>query len=188
MFSIPPPRGLFGATAISVNAYHPPSYLALANIPQGSAAILFPPLSQTVEAGGQAFFSVNAVGTPPLSYQWYFGATQIPGATNRWLSLDNVSTIQAGIYSVKVSNSESSAISQPVTLAVIPSLDVNMVPAITLKGGAGQNFRIDYINAVGPTNAWITLATLTLTNNQQFYFDVSAIGRPARLYRLVQLP
>jgi hypothetical protein len=52
----------------------------------------------------------------------------------------------------------------------------------------GAAFRIDYINALGPTNAWTTLTTVTLTNAQQFYSDYSAIGQPSRIYRIVQLP
>jgi len=44
---------------------------------------------------------------------------------------------------------------------------------------------VDYINQVGPIDAWVTLATVTLTNTSQLYFDVSAPGQPQRLYRLV---
>jgi hypothetical protein len=182
----PLPPGLSGVTAIAESYL---AFYALADVPRGGPIISYsgPPM-QTTQAGGQAFFSIAAQGDLPFQYQWYFGNTPIFGATNRWLTLDNVATTQAGAYSVVVSNSKGSATSQPLMLNVVPSLDVNMVPAITLKGGAGQNFRIDYINAVGPTNAWTTLATVTLTNNQQFYSDYSAIGQPVRLYRLVQLP
>jgi hypothetical protein len=47
---------------------------------------------------------------------------------------------------------------------------------------------IDYINAIGPTDAWVTLDTVTLTNTTQLYFDVTAFGQPVRLYRLMALP
>ena len=40
----------------------------------------------------------------------------------------------------------------------------------------------------GPTDAWITLTTVTLTNTSQLYFDTSAPGQPERLYRLVPVP
>jgi hypothetical protein len=48
--------------------------------------------------------------------------------------------------------------------------------------------RLDYINPIGPTNAWMTLDTVTLTNTAQLYFDVSVIGQPPRLYRIVPQP
>ena len=64
-----------------------------------------------------------------------------------------------------------------------------MVPAISLNGLLpNATYHIEYMNAIGPTNAWSILASITLTNSPQFYFDVSAIGQPARFYRLVQVP
>jgi hypothetical protein len=67
----------------------------------------------------------------------------------------------------------------------MPSLDLHLVPAITLTGNIGHSVRVDYINQVGPIDAWVTLATVTLTNTSQLYFDVSAPGQPQRLYQLV---
>jgi hypothetical protein len=43
-------------------------------------------------------------------------------------------------------------------------------------------------NAFGPPGNWLPLATITLTNSPEMYFDVSAIGQPARFYRFVQVP
>jgi len=74
------------------------------------------------------------------------------------------------------------------TPAVLPSLDLNFVPAITLTGDIGSDVRVEGINAIGPTDAWFTLGTVTLTNTSQLYFDVSVIGQPPRLYRLVPVP
>jgi hypothetical protein len=123
-----------------------------------------------------------------VSYQWYFGTNALPGATNQYLSLQNVQASEAGTYTVVVSNSQGSATSQPLTLSVTPTVDVFMVPAISLMGAVGSSFQIDYINAIGPTDTWTTLTTITLTNAQQFYPDYSAIGQPARFYRTVPLP
>jgi hypothetical protein len=71
---------------------------------------------------------------------------------------------------------------------VIPSLDLHLVPAITLTGNIGASVRVEAINQFGPADAWVTLGTVTLTNTSQLYFDVSALGQPQRLYRLVQVP
>jgi hypothetical protein len=67
-------------------------------------------------------------------------------------------------------------------------LVLHMVPAITLTGAVGNSVRLDAINQVGPTDAWVTLATVTLTNTSQLYFDTSSIGQPRRLYRIVPVP
>jgi len=75
------------------------------------------------------------------------------------------------------------------TPTVIPSLKPpGMVPAITLTGNIGENLRVDYINQLGPTDAWVTLDTVTLTNATQLYLDVSAIGQAPRLWRIVPVP
>ena len=66
-----------------------------------------------------------------------------------------------------------------------PALVVHLVPALALTGAVGSTVRIDGINQSGPTDAWFPLATVTLTNTSQFYFDVSAIGQPPRLWRIV---
>jgi hypothetical protein len=57
-----------------------------------------------------------------------------------------------------------------------------------MVGPVGSSVRADYINQFGPTDAWVALDTVTLTNTSQLYFDVSAPGQPPRLYRLVQVP
>jgi hypothetical protein len=73
-------------------------------------------------------------------------------------------------------------------LSVLPSLDLEMVPALTMAGPVGSSVRVDYINQFGPTGAWVALDTVILTNILQLCFDVSAPGQPPRLYRLVQVP
>ncbi len=69
-----------------------------------------------------------------------------------------------------------------------PTLQISQATAITLSGSIGSQIRIDYINQVGPTDAWVTLDTVTLTNTSQLYFDLTAFHQPARLYRLVPVP
>ena len=63
-----------------------------------------------------------------------------------------------------------------------------MVFKVNTDGSVGSSVRIDYINQLGLTNAWVTLDTVVLTNAPQLYFDVTAFRQPTRLYRLVLLP
>ncbi len=78
--------------------------------------------------------------------------------------------------------------SQVAPVSVTPSLGLHMIPALTLTGSPGDRIRVDGINQFGPTDAWFTLDTVMLTSISQFYFDVTAPGQPARLYRLVPVP
>ena len=75
------------------------------------------------------------------------------------------------------------------TPALVPSVEMlGLIPAITLTGRIGSSVRLDYIDRYGPTGAWVTLDAVTLTNTSQFYFDISALRHPERLYRLVPMP
>jgi hypothetical protein len=69
-----------------------------------------------------------------------------------------------------------------------PALDLSLATEIPLTGAIGSSVQIDYINVYGPTNAWETLDTVTLTNSPQLYFDVTMFRQPTRLYRLLPVP
>jgi hypothetical protein len=80
------------------------------------------PRSQAVTAGTAASFSVGATGDSLLSYQWFFGNTNINGATNASLLLTNVQVAQAGNYSVTVADSSGSVTSSNGLLTVFGPL------------------------------------------------------------------
>jgi hypothetical protein len=84
----------------------------------GLPQILGQPQLQVVQPGEFASFSVVLADTRSLSYQWRFGGTNIPTATNDALLLLNVSTANQGIYSVVVSNSSGSVTSTPAALYI----------------------------------------------------------------------
>jgi hypothetical protein len=69
-----------------------------------------------------------------------------------------------------------------------PVVDLGFATEIPLAGAIGSSVRIDYINVIGPTDAWVTLDTVTLTNTMELYFDLGAFRQPPRLYRLVPVP
>ena len=62
------------------------------------------PVNQTTVVGSNVTFSVTATGTG-LSYQWLFGGSVI--GTSSSLTLNNVTTSQAGVYTVIVSGAGS---------------------------------------------------------------------------------
>jgi hypothetical protein len=89
-----------------------------------SPSIFIQPTNQTLMAGNTAIFSVTAGGLNPLNYQWQFNGTDIVGATNLSLMLDNVRTNNAGSYQVIVTNAYGSITSSVATLTVIRSMVV----------------------------------------------------------------
>jgi hypothetical protein len=80
------------------------------------------PQSQMLLSGSTASFSVSAVGSQPLSYQWLMNSLNIPTATNAALVLTNVQAGQSGnLYSVVITNLLGSTNSSNALLSVVPS-------------------------------------------------------------------
>ncbi|MBI4661893.1 MAG: immunoglobulin domain-containing protein [Verrucomicrobia bacterium] len=95
------------------------------------------PTSQTVEAGANVVFSVEASGAPQsalpprIGYQWQFGGKSIAGATSATLTLTNVQPANGGAYSVVVTNAAGSVTSNAAVLTVNPTPVVAVAPSIT---------------------------------------------------------
>ena len=87
------------------------------------------PQSISVSQGNTANFSVTATGTQPLSYQWRKNSANISGATNTTYSIPNVTSSDAGDFSVIVTNSAGSDTSNNATLTVTAP---NQLPTATI--------------------------------------------------------
>jgi uncharacterized repeat protein (TIGR03803 family) len=76
------------------------------------------PQSQTVNSGCNVTFTVTATSNAPLTYQWEFNGRKISCANNSTLTLHDVTTANAGAYTVVVTNSGGSATSAVAELTV----------------------------------------------------------------------
>lgn len=72
-------------------------------------------------AGGSATFSVTATGIEPLEYQWLHAGTNLPGAVDATLTVPNVQSTDAGLYSVIVTDADGSTVSDEAALEVLNS-------------------------------------------------------------------
>lgn len=90
--------------------------------------ITLQPVSQVVTQGSTVKISVAAQSSTMMSYQWRVNGTNISGARASSLTLANVSTNNAGVYSVIVSNSVGISASQNAILVIkLPSTPVASV-------------------------------------------------------------
>ncbi|MBC8055752.1 MAG: hypothetical protein H7Y61_04175 [Rhizobiales bacterium] len=76
------------------------------------------PAPLSVTAGSDAAFAISATGTEALSYQWRKDGVPILGANSPVLRLQQVTALQAGAYSVNVSNAAGAVMSNPAALSV----------------------------------------------------------------------
>lgn len=84
------------------------------------------PASQTVLAGSQVEFDVGASGTAPLSYQWNFNGSAIPGANLTSYVIASTLPTNTGQYSCLVTNIGGSATSFAATLNVTNAVPNNV--------------------------------------------------------------
>ncbi|MBE0539774.1 MAG: hypothetical protein IH623_00090 [Verrucomicrobia bacterium] len=76
------------------------------------------PVSQIAYLGNPRTLSVTANGTPPYSYQWKLDGNDIPGAMASTYNIPSVAQVNAGVYSVQVSDATCTILSPPAVLTV----------------------------------------------------------------------
>ena len=151
------------------------------NMPPLIASLL---ATNAATVGQNLNFSVGAVGTGLLHYQWMFNGSNMVSATNSILSLVNVTSVQAGTYAVIVTNNFGSATSAPVNLSVgfavallTPAAPINGQFALSIAGQPGYQYVVQ-----ASTNLvdWVSLTT----NISPFNFVDRDAGRfQQRFYR-----
>ncbi len=103
--------------------------MALAHIIAGSSAhqtfgvglpllITTQPTNQTVVLGNNATFSVTASGIATVGYQWQFNGTNLSGSTSSSYTRTGTTAVQAGNYTVVITNLYGSITSSVAVLTV----------------------------------------------------------------------
>jgi hypothetical protein len=102
--------------------------------------IVSPPQSITKTVGDLVFFSVQAIGTPALRYQWSRNGQAITGATSPVLFFTAALADNAAVYTVTVSNAAGSVTSPAATLTVnglsLPAITTQPANAAGVVGGS----------------------------------------------------
>ena len=157
-----------GGTVTSSNAV-----LTVNNAPP---TITSQPQSEALSKHDNASFTVVAIGTGSLSYQWKLNGTSLTGATSSTLALNKISSGNAGSYTVVVTNSIGSVTSSVATLTVDAISFITTQPqSLAVSNGQRALFSVTaisdssiyyqwYLN--GTALAGATSLTLTLANVQ----------------------
>jgi hypothetical protein len=157
------------------------------------------PASRTVLNGSNVTFTVDASGTPPLSYLWQKNGLSLAGASNVSFSLVNVMRTNSGAYNVMVTNIAGSVTSSNAILLVHVSQRLGMpvllpdgtlaIASGDLDGGMPSASDLNNLQAQASTNLvdWVTLpGALTLTNDVLQLSDPEVSNAPMRFYRIIE--
>ena len=119
--------------------------------------ILRDPVDRTSAVGDHVEIAVAAVGTPAPTYQWYFNALPIAGATGATLDLGAVRLSDAGQYQAVVSDRGGSVASRIATLTIVGSEHSSGGGGTGGPTGPGASS-----SGGGAFEAWFALAVLML--------------------------
>ena len=147
------------------------------------------PRGQVGYWGKSVAFDVRAVGGPPLYYQWLKDGSPIAGASESSHVLTNFQLMDAGSYSVLVTNAYGSTTSSNAYLTMNPAgVSLALYSGITIDGVVGLTYGIQYSSDLSNTNGWRGMANVTLSVPTELWFDVQPANQPRRCYRVVPGP
>jgi hypothetical protein len=111
--------------------------------------ILEPPKNQTITVSDSVLFTVLPAGAQkPFSYQWQFNRTNLSGETAPMLAMENVTTNQAGVYQVWVTNTNGDTTLSPPANLVVTATD--SAPLLVAQGiGFSNQFAFGVLGEVG---------------------------------------
>jgi RHS repeat-associated protein len=111
----------------------------------GPPSFVLQPTNKTAALGTNVTFTSVATGRAPLSYQWFFNATNvIVGATNASLTLTNLQCFNAGTYLVWATNTCGSTSSSNALLVITNLLSIDVQPKdVTITYGQPAPFCVD---------------------------------------------
>ena len=151
---------------------------------------------QTAAPGNNVTFTVVASGSANLFYQWYFNTnTLVASATNGALTLANIQSTNAGIYSVVITSSAGSVTSTNAFLTVSAGIYSkpqisglvfsNGIFSLTISGDSGPDYIVQ-----GSTNltTWNNLFTNHSPNPPFNWSDTAATNFTQRFYRIQITP
>jgi hypothetical protein len=94
------------------------------------------PKNLSVARGARVLFSVTAAAVPAPTYQWQHDGQPFEGATSSTLSFTNANTIDAGDYSVVITN-ELGSVTSEVAKLTVTAVSTPSVPSTSSGGGGG---------------------------------------------------
>lgn len=115
--------------------------------------------------------TVTADGTVPLSYQWQWYGTNLPGATNTTYSIASAAISNSGPYSVVVTNAYGSAATtgylamvelatNDYTTALVAEWNFEETSGLTAADSSGRGNALALNNFVGDNSQWVTTARI----------------------------
>ena len=135
-------------------------------LPPTAPFFTYEPVSVTAYSGGGVYLWAGVDGSPPFVYQWRKDGADLPGATaSASLTLNNVSSGDAGSYTLLVTNGlgriESSNVILTVVQATAPII-TRHPRSLEVAAGVSTWFSVEVAGGPEPTCTWSETGTNTV--------------------------
>jgi hypothetical protein len=115
------------------------------------------PTNAAVEVGNMSEFSVAAVGSQPMYYQWYKNGISISGANLNYLIFPSVTDTNAGTYEVVITNAFGNTNSAIVRLFVGTPIAITSQPTnLIVSSGQEASFGVSITGSQPISYQWFT--------------------------------
>jgi len=107
-----------------------------------------------VTNGATVLLHAEATGTMPMHFQWQFNETNLPGATNLTFTITNAQPVDAGVYTIVVTNVVGTSTSAPALLQVVAGIRITDVSfsgdrcSFVVETEPGVVYEIEYKNSL----------------------------------------
>ena len=178
------PAGLTNAVAIAGGSFH---NLILES--DGRPTLTVQPVSQAAVPGTTIRLLALAAGLQPLSYQWCLNGSDLVGATAPALLLSHLQPLQAGSYTVVITNAAGSVTSAAATLTVLGSpisLNASLVGQevlISFPSETGLSYLLEYKHSLDDP-AWTSLPPAVAGTGGVMVLQDTNTPADSRYYRL----
>ena len=143
------------------------------------------PQSQTVNAGINVTFAGRTTGSQPLGYEWRLNGVALAGATNSSLTLSNAQPSDAGLYSLRITNTLGSATSSNALLKVtVVTAFANGQLLTNVQYSFGSSATIQLQNVYTNGDVFYTLNGSQPTFQSSFYTGPFTISNSVTLRAL----
>ena len=113
------------------------------------------PQNLTVSQTSNATFTVTALGSTPLSYQWLFNGGNLSGGMASSYTVTDAQPLKAGPYSVIITNANGAVTSIVATLTVVQPPIISLQPASQLASISNNvTFTVGLSQGTSPAYQW----------------------------------